>query len=158
MDDHLKNVWPEWLIEEPAIGRGSYGVVYKAVKRERDLESYAAVKVISIPRDESEYDTLIAEGLTADNSKSAIDKIVNGFVNEIKLMEAFKGVQNIVSVEDYKVCEKAQGVGYDIYIRMELLSPFAKHLANKDMDEAAVIKLGTDICTALELTTLHTFH
>ncbi|MBQ4370065.1 MAG: serine/threonine protein kinase, partial [Oscillospiraceae bacterium] len=122
MDDHLKNVWPEWLIEEPAIGRGSYGVVYKAVKRERDLESYAAVKVISIPRDESEYDTLIAEGLTADNSKSAIDKIVNGFVNEIKLMEAFKGVQNIVSVEDYKVCEKAQGVGYDIYIRMELLS------------------------------------
>lgn len=151
MSNILENVWPEWKAEEPAIGRGSYGVVYRAVKKDHDIESYAAVKVISIPQNESELDTFRAEALYADDSRSVIDETVKSFVNEIRLMESFKGVQNIVSVEDYKVVEKENGVGCDIFIRMELLKPFMRHLADRQMTEEEVIKLGCDICTALEL-------
>lgn len=66
-------------------------------------------------------------------------------------MESLKGVQNIVSVEDYKVVEKMNRPGWDIYIRMELLTPFNTYIQTKTMSEREVIKLGCDICTALEL-------
>ena len=58
-------------------------------------------------------------------------------------MESFKGVQNIVSVEDYKVLENKEEIGWNIFIRMELLTPFNKYTADKKLTETEVIKLGT---------------
>ena len=147
----LREVWPEWEIEEKPLGRGSYGVVYKAVRRDHDVESYAAIKVISIPQDESEIDSLVAEGMSRDLTRTYLEGVVNDFVSEIQLMESFKGTQNIVSVEDYKVIEREDEVGWDIFIRMELLTPFSSYISDKTFSEEEVIKLGIDICSALEL-------
>lgn len=147
----LSKIWPEWQVEGKPLGRGSYGVVYKAVRRDHDVESYAAIKVISIPQNESEIDSLRSEGMSIDATRTYLQGVVSDFVSEIQLMESFKGVQNIVSVEDYKVVEKTDEVGWDIYIRMELLTPFNSYISDKTMSEKEVIKLGVDICTALEL-------
>ncbi|MBS6263574.1 MAG: protein kinase [Clostridium sp.] len=147
----LEQIWPEWQIEGEPIGRGSYGKVYKAVRRDHNVESCAAIKVISIPLDSSEVDSLRSEGLDMDATRTYLQGIVNDFVSEIQLMESLKGVQNIVSVEDYKVVEKTDKLGWDIYIRMELLIPFNTYLSGRKMTEAEVIKLGCDICTALEI-------
>ncbi len=146
----LQGVWPEWQIVRK-IGKGSFGVVYEAVRRDHQIESRTAVKVISIPQDESEIESLRSEGLSADGTMTYLRGIVNDFVREIQLMESLKGVQNIVSVEDYKVVEKINRPGWDIYIRMELLTPFNTYIQTKHMNEREVIKLGCDICTALEL-------
>lgn len=150
MTDVLKNAWPEWQAEEQ-IGKGSYGTVYKAVRRDHNVESYAAIKVISIPSDKSEIDLLRSEGFDMNASKSYFEGIVNDFVGEIQLMESLKGIQNIVSVEDYKVVEKNDGIGWDIYIRMELLTPFNTYICDKTLTEYEATKLGCDICTALEI-------
>lgn len=150
MEDILKDVWPEWHVVK-VIGRGSFGVVYEAVRKNHELESHAAIKVISIPQNESEIDTLRSEGLTNDATKTYLQDVVSDFVSEIRLMESFKGVQNIVSVEDYEVVEKKDSIGWDIYIRMELLTPFNSYICDKTLSEQDVIKLGIDICTALEL-------
>lgn len=147
----LKQIWPEWQVEEKPLGKGSYGVVYKAVRRDHNVESYAAIKVISIPTDPSEVDSLHSEGLDMNATRTYLQGIVKDFVSEIQLMESLKGVQNIVSVEDYKVVEKADEVGWDIYIRMELLTPFDKYKCDKSITEEDIIKLGCDICTALEI-------
>ena len=56
--EKLKQIWPEWEIEDPPLGKGSYGVVYKAVRRDHDVESFAAIKVISIPTDSAEIASL----------------------------------------------------------------------------------------------------
>ena len=56
-----------------------------------------------------------------------------------------------MSVEDYKVVEKKDEIGWDIYIRMELLTPFNSYVCDKTLSEQEVIKLGIDLCTALEL-------
>ncbi len=149
--DALKQIWPEWQIEGKPLGKGSFGVVYKAVRRDHNVESYAAIKVISIPTDSSEVDFLRSEGLDINATKTYLNSIVNDFVSEIQLMESLKGVQNIVSVEDYKVVEKVGEVGWDIYIRMELLTPFNTYICDKNITENDVIKLGCDICTALEI-------
>lgn len=150
-NDILRQVWPEWEIEGSPIGKGSYGVVYKAVRRDHNVESYAAIKVISIPSDSSEVDSLRSEGLDMNATRAYLQGIVNDFVSEIQLMESLKGVQNIVSVEDYKVVEKTDEIGWDIYIRMELLTSFNTYICDKKLTEEEVIKLGCDICTALEI-------
>lgn len=145
----LKNVWPEWQVEKQ-LGRGSYGTVYQAVRRDRGLESRAAIKVISIPSDESELDSLRSEGLDMRASRTYLQQIVDDFVKEIELMESLKGIQNIVSVEDYKVLEKTGEVGWFILIRMELLIPFNEYVRDRSFTERDVVKLGCDICTALD--------
>lgn len=147
----LKQIWPEWQIEGKPLGKGSFSVVYKAVRRDHGVESYAAIKVISIPTDPSEVDSLRSEGLDMNATRTYLRGIVNDFVSEIQLMESMKGVQNIVSVEDYKVVEKTGEIGWDIYIRMELLTSFNNYICDKKLTEEEVIKLGCDICTALEI-------
>ena len=147
----LKQIWPEWQSEGRPLGKGSFGVVYKAVRRDHGVESYAAIKVISIPTDPSEVDSLRSEGLDMNATRTYLQGIVNDFVSEIQLMESLKGVQNIVSVEDYKVVEKTGEIGWDIYIRMELLTSFNAYICDKKLTEKEVIKLGCDICTALEI-------
>lgn len=147
----LKQIWPEWQIEGRPLGKGSFGVVYKAVRRDHGVESYAAIKVVSIPTDPSEVDSLRSEGLDMNATRTYLQGIVNDFVSEIQLMESLKGVQNIVSVEDYKVVEKTGEIGWDIYIRMELLTSFNAYICDKKLTEKDVIKLGCDICTALEI-------
>lgn len=149
--DELKQIWPEWEIEEKPLGKGSFGVVYKAVRRDYNVESFAAIKVISIPSDPSEVDSLRSEGLDLKASKTLLRSIVDDFVNEIRMMETLKGVPNIVNVEDYKVVEKTDEIGWDIYIRMELLKTFNVYICDKKLTEKEVIKLGCDICTALEI-------
>lgn len=148
--DVLGGVWPEWEIVR-RIGRGSFGDVYEAVRRDHGVESKAAVKVISIPQNEQELVSLRSEGLSRNATRTYLEGVVNDFVSEIQLMESFKGVQNIVSVEDYKVVEKVAEMGWTIYIRMELLTPLTSYICDRTLREEEVIKLGCDICTALEL-------
>lgn len=150
-NDILSNVWPEWQIVRK-IGRGAYGTVYEAVRNENQVESKAAIKVISIPQDDSEVDTLRSEGLSVEATTTYFKGVVDDFVKEIQLMESLKGIQNIVSVEDYKVVQKqGEEIGWDIYIRMELLTPFSAYICDKKLSEQEVIKIGCDICSALEL-------
>ena len=145
----LSAAWPEWKGVKP-INRGSYGVVYEAIRTDHGVESHAAIKVISIPQDESEIDSLRSIGLFPNESKTFLKEVVDEFTNEIQIMESFKGSQNIVSVEDYKVIEKINRVGWDIYIRMELLTPLTTYISDKTLSEREVVGLGCDICSALE--------
>lgn len=146
----LSKVWPEWTAEEK-LGEGAYGSVYKCVRRERGITSYCAIKLITVPNDSSELDSLKIEGYTNEDTREYFNDIVDSFANEIQVMENLKGFQNIVSVEDYKIVEHTEGIGWDIYIRMELLTSFRQYLENHAMTQDEVLKLGTDICSALEI-------
>lgn len=145
-----KEVWPEWQLVRK-LGQGSFGTVYEAVRKDHQVESRAAIKVISVPQNLSELDSLRAEGFTDANSRTYLEGIVDNFVGEIQMMESFKGTQNIVSVEDYKVVTREPDIGWTIYIRMELLTPLNEYLRDHTLDENKVIQLGEDICSALEL-------
>ena len=150
MTQEIEKIWPEWKVVE-RIGSGAYGSVYKAVRSDHNLTSSAAIKVISIPKDASEMESLRSDGMTQDGTRTYLQGIVDDFVNEIQLMETLKGIQNIVSVEDYKVVERTGEIGWDIYIRMELLTPFNDWKGTRTLSEAEVIRLGIDICSALEI-------
>ena len=144
----LPENWSDWYVTGE-LGRGSYSVVY-AAERKDDPSVHCAIKVITIPQDDSEYDDLVADGFNTELSRSFFEEAVKDFTREIRLMENFKGMQNIVSIEDYKVVPKEDGIGSHIFIRMELLTPLEKYINDKTLTEKEVIQIGTDICTALE--------
>ena len=50
--DKIQEQWPEWQAEE-LLGKGTFGEVYKAKKEGYGNVSYAAIKVIEIPKDPS---------------------------------------------------------------------------------------------------------
>jgi len=148
--EKLNTIWPDWKLVKQ-IGEGSFGKVYKVIREEFGITSLAAIKVISVPQNETELKALRAEGYDEASSKSYLESIVADFVKEIVMMVAMKGTTNIVTLEDYRVIEKTGEIGWDIFIRMELLKSFIDYNEDNTLDETDVIKLGQDICTALEL-------
>lgn len=143
----LPESWSDWEIMK-ALGAGSYANVYEAARRDNP-SIRAAIKVIAIPHDAEEQDELISEGFSSQDSKSFFDEAVQDFIHEVKIMDQFKGMQNIVSIEDYKVVPKEDGIGSYIFIRMELLTSLENYLSDKKLSEQEVLKLGMDICSAL---------
>jgi uncharacterized protein YjdB len=152
--------WSDWKIEKSSdgkdilLGGGSFGKVYRAVREEYGMISYSAIKIISVPKDEEEIKWVLLEGQDEESVEKNLKEIVASCVSEIKLMESLKANSNIVSIEDYKVLAKTGNVGWDIFIRMELLTSFDDYISgrpHKRLSEVEVIKLGKDILSALEL-------
>jgi len=148
--DKLSSIWSGWKVAEQ-IGEGSYGKVYRIYREEHGFTDQAAVKVISIPKSNAELNSVKAQGHDDRSTFSYFEGIVKDFVNEIKIMAALKGTTNIVSIEDYRVVKRSGEIGWDIFIRMELLTSFISYAAGRKISEPEAIKIGQDICSALEL-------
>lgn len=142
-------MWSDWTVQS-ILGKGSYGTVYKVKKNSFRSEIYSAVKHLSIPYESSEIATIRSEGMTKKEIKLYYQGIVNNISDEIRLMDSLKGTTNIVSIEDFKITEKKYEIGWDVLIRMELLSDLNEYFENKSGSIADIIKVGIDICNALE--------
>ena len=119
--DRIKEIWPRWHTVE-LIGRGAFGEVYKAKREELGETFYSAVKIISIPNDKSDIREMLAEGQTSQSIRYYYESIVKGLMNEIKMMEILKSVSNVVNIEEFEIREREDEIGWDAYIRMELLT------------------------------------
>ena len=145
----VKKIWPKWDIVK-TIGAGSFGKVYEIARNEYGIEEHSALKVISIPQSDSEIQALKNDGMTDHDTTEYFKGIVKDFVQEIQLMTQLKGNSNIVAYEDFAVAEKADGVGFEILIRMELLTALPVFLRENQFRVYDVIQLGIDMCRALE--------
>lgn len=150
MDKQLPvSVWPEWKIIEK-IGEGSFGKVYKAERSEQGKTFYSAIKVITIPSSQSELESVRSETANDQSLREYFRGLVEECIQEVSTMEYFRGNSHVVSVEDYKVVEYLDDIGWDIYIRMEYLTGFLDYCLGRQLKEEDVIQLGIDLCKALE--------
>lgn len=150
MDKQLPvSVWPEWKITEK-IGEGSFGKVYKACRSEQGTTFYSAIKVITIPSNPGELSSVRSESPNEQSVKEYFQGLVDECIQEVSTMEYFRGNSHVVSVEDYKVVEYLDDIGWDIYIRMEYLTSFMEYCAGRALSEEDVLRLGIDLCKALE--------
>ena len=140
----------EWYAES-VIGTGSFGRVYKIYRDELGNRFYSALKYILIPAEESEVKQLRADGMNDESISTYYSTLAQNISSEITMMNRLKGNTNLVSFEDSRVIQKRVGVGYDIFIRMELLDSLTNRMAEKPLPESEVVKLGIDICSALTI-------
>ena len=146
--EHPVSPWAEWKIVEK-IGEGSFGKVYKAQRSERGKFFYSAIKVINIPGSQSELNSVCSEAGDDQSVREYFRNLVEECIQEISTMEYFRGNSHIVSVEDFKVMEYLDDIGWEISIRMEYLTSFMDYCAEKLLTEKDVIKLGLDLSKAL---------
>lgn len=146
----IEKIWPDWRAVR-LIGEGSFGKVYEIVRSNFGIEEHCALKVISIPSSEAELESMRSEGMDEASTTEYYKGLVGEFVQEISLMAQLKGHTNVVAYEDYAVVEHQDTFGWDILIRMELLTPLPAYIRTKSLTAADVLKLGIDICGALDM-------
>ena len=152
-DENRKPIWPSWETVR-LIGRGSFGSVYEI---ERDMlgeKEKAALKVITIPENDSEIETLRDEGYDDASITGTFKEHLKRIVAEYALMRKLNGNTNVVNCDDVRYVQHDDGFGWNIYIKMELLTPMKKALG-KEISDGQVIRLGEDVCRALTLCRSH---
>ena len=145
----LSQAMPDFTPVE-RIGAGSYGSVFKC---ERD-GMYYAIKIIPIPAGENELQMLFSR-YDKEGVQELLDNSVENYRREIKLMSELKGNRNIVNIEDYKIVNAEEHLGYYIVIRMELLTSLVNYTAEHTLTREQIITLGIDICEALTICEKH---
>jgi serine/threonine protein kinase len=143
-------LWGSWYVES-LLGEGSFGKVYKVRRDEFGMTYFSAVKIITIPQNDSDLRQMHSEGLDDASARSYFHAFVTDIIQEVNLMSEFRGNSNIVSFEDYKVIERTDSIGWDILIRMELLTSLTSYATDNPLTVDEAVKLGVHICRALEL-------
>ena len=146
--DVIHQIWPNWTTVNE-IGEGAFGKVYKVKREDLGNVSYSAVKVMHIPKDNSEINDLHRSGMDFDSIHTYFEDMVKNLLNEIQIMESLKSASNIVVIEDYQIIPRNKEIGWDIYIRMELLQDLGTFLEDHGMTRQQVLRLGMDMCQAL---------
>ena len=141
-------VWPGWEVVRK-IGEGSFGGVYEIHRTLPDGRvEKAALKKLTVPKDNSEIRELYSQSFSKENITAHYKDQMRELVNEYTLTQELNGCRNVVACHDVQCVQHADGIGWDIYIRMELLKPL-KHVLSADYQEMAVLKLGLSLCNAL---------
>ena len=141
-------VWPGWEVVRK-IGEGSFGGVYEIHRTLPDGRvEKAALKKLTVPKDNSEIRELYSQSFSKENITAHYKDQMRELVNEYTLTQELNGCRNVVACHDVQCVQHTDGIGWDIYIRMELLKPL-KLVLSADYQEMAVLKLGLSLCNAL---------
>ena len=146
------SVFNDWIITRE-LGEGATGRVYEIEKNDHTISAKAALKVIRIPKSMSDVHEVMSEGMDEVSVTQYFREFVDEILREIKIMISLKDHPNIVGYEDHCVMEHEEEVGWDILIKMELLTPLSKWLLNHPMDEPTALRLGCEISSALAYAT-----
>jgi len=150
MNQSTQNIsWPGWETGK-LIGRGSFGAVYEIQRDMLGETEKAALKVISIPQNSSDIEELYNDGYDDESITSTFQGHLKSIVAEYTLMRKMNGCANIVNCDDVRHIRHDDGIGWDIYIKMELLSPITKALPTV-VPEETVRKIAREMCGALML-------
>ncbi len=144
----LQPFWGTWRLHS-LLGEGSYGKVYRIQREDYGTRYDAALKWISLPLHQTDLARQRAEGFSEPELQAYYRDIVDGLRREIALMMKLRRSPHIVGYEDHLLLERRDEIGWDILIRMELLTPLPSAFA-KGMTVGDVVRMACDICGGLE--------
>ena len=169
INEELSGIWPGWTAVK-LLGRGAFGAVYEIHREETsgrsaadaeedqstttrpknaDLFEKSALKVLRIPEDDIEIVQLRAQGVSREKTEAFYEKYIVDVEDEIFIMQKLVGNSHLVSYEDYSIRKREEEIGWDVYIRMELLTGLPEYMKNNLLTEQKVLKLGMDISQGL---------
>ena len=141
--------WPGWEVVK-FLGGGSFGSVYEIQRKlfeTMDAEK-AAVKVIRVPKESADAQELLSSGYALESVNARYLEDLQDIAKEYDMMAKLKGNANVVYCDDTYYEKNSDGIGWTLYIRMELLTPLNQYLP-ESIPEELVYKLGMDLCNAL---------
>lgn len=148
--EEIKKALGDWKIVR-LLGAGNYGKVYEIQRMDFGTLYRAALKVITIPKSAEEVKEIRATGMNDEEISDYFKGVAEDCGREINLMAKLKGHTNIVGYEDHHVIPAENGIGWTILIRMELLTSLINYVSENRITRRDVIRLGIDLCRALEL-------
>lgn len=144
----VNSVWRDWKVVR-LIGQGSFGDVYEIHRELFGITEKAALKVITIPKENSEIEELYSDGYDNESVTQHFRDCKDNILKEYAMMAKLKGNPNVVHCEDLETFQHSDGIGWDIYIRMELMTPLTKVLDERRLTEEEIVNVGCNICSAL---------
>lgn len=132
------------------LGKGSFGTVYKIKQSNAFGEEYAALKLIRLPQSEDEIEDFRQDGWSDEKIRTYFEDAAFLIADEIAIMRKVKHHTNIVGYEGNQIIYQENGIGFDVMIRMELLTPLREYLRKHAFSQRDVATLGIDLCRALE--------
>lgn len=141
--------FPGWEVVRK-IGQGSFGGVYEIQRTLPDGRTEkAALKKLSVPQDRAEIEDMLSKSFSTESITAHYRDQMGDLVKEYSMMQELSGCGNVVTCHDIQYVQQEGGIGWTVYIRMELLCPLKKALPIEYQEET-VIRLGLDICNALK--------
>lgn len=141
-------VWPGWEVVRK-LGEGSFGGVYEIQRTLPDGQvEKGALKKLTLPRNADEIEELRSGQYDEASITAHFSNQLKNLVGEYGMMKKLSGCPNIVHSLDLSYIQHDDGIGWDLYIRMELLTPLKKVLPS-EYSEKTVLELGTSLCNAL---------
>ena len=137
-------IMSHWQIDR-CIGKGSIGSVYEAHHTGHGSLYRSAIKIIN---SDLLYSPIARTAEFEDISHTTIHASY-GIQQELDNMVELRGTGYIVDYEDHERISYDDG-SEGIIIRMELLEPLSNKLQEEQMSRNEVVRLGIDICKALE--------
>ncbi len=142
-------LWGFWKVEELLV-QGADFEVYRAYKEEWGKRYTSTVKLMSFSIGKSDIKEAQGVGIDAAAMPEYFKSIVGSILNEIELMYKLRGNSNIVIYEDHAIYPKKGELGWDVLIRTEFLQSLPDFMSTRELGRQEVVKLGIDICRALE--------
>ena len=140
--------FPGWEVVRK-IGEGSFGGVYEI---HRTLPGgrveKCALKKLTVPKDNGEIRELYSQSFSRESITAHYQNQMSELVREYSLTQELNSCKNVVACHDVKCVQHDDGIGWDIYIRMELLRPL-KQVLGAEYRERVVLRLGLEMCNAL---------
>ena len=142
----VRKVWPGMELSEE-LGHGSYGQVYSVEWR----GTAYALKVAPLRLTDAEHKALPPVlHISDEHSDDFPEELLNGFLNEVRILHKLRDNPHIVWIEDAAVLRMENSVSCCLLILMEKLESFTDYISSEKITEALVKKLGIHLCLALE--------
>lgn len=144
-------IFGSWYITEE-LGSGGEGSLYRICRTDSlGHKYYSALKAVSVPASKSETASLMAGGMQLDEVAAYYEDVIENTTHEFELLAKLKGNSNIASYEDHEIFKHDDGIGWDILIRLEELTPLVRHSIDNPLSADEVARMGIDICRGLSL-------
>ncbi len=140
----------EWYLDQ-YVGTSKNSSIYRIYRKVDSRIEYQLMKVIGVPGDKEEIYQVNFDEFDNDSAIAYYKELVTDIYREICIIEKIPDKQYIVAYEDHMIFQRGNAVGYDIFLRMELLKKL-KECENYDcMTFKDIILLGKNICDALSI-------
>ncbi len=117
----------------------------------RETEKKYIVKIISVPPSQTQIDALLLTGAVENETaaKEYFKERVMDYTQEIDILQNLSRHEGFLPCSDYQVKEKADEIGFDIYILADYRLSLERQLAKKAFTQLDALNLSLDICSAL---------